>query len=188
MFSGRSRCGGMGEERDGHRFRGGRHWGARGGGGIRRGRLFDQGDLRLIALSLIAERPRHGYELIKVIEDALGGAYSPSPGVVYPTLTLLEELGHIALDSAQGGKKLYAITEAGRGFLVDNESAVSAARARLDAAQAAYGAGPPPQILRAMENLRTALRIKLSRGALSAEQIATIAKTLDEAAGGVERA
>jgi len=188
MFSGRGRCGGMGEDRDGHRFRGGRHWSGRGGGEFRRGRLFDQGDLRLIALSLIAERPRHGYELIKAIEDALGGAYSPSPGVVYPTLTLLEELGHIALDSAEGGKKRYAITEAGRAYLVENETAVSAARARLDAAQAAYGAGPAPQILRAMENVRTALRIKLSRGALTAEQVTAIAKLLDDAAAGVERA
>jgi DNA-binding PadR family transcriptional regulator len=188
MFSGRGRCGGVHEQRDGHRFRGSRHWGARGGGGYRRGRLFDQGDLRLIALSLIAEKPRHGYELIKAIEDALGGAYSPSPGVVYPTLTLLEELGHIALESAEGGKKRYAITEIGRAYLEENDAAVSAARARLDAASEAFGGGPAPQILRAMENVRTALRLKLARGGLTAEQVAAIAKILDDAAAGVERA
>lgn len=184
------RCGGMREEMSGARFRGGRHWGARAGGrsGFRRGRLFDQGDLRLIALSLIAEKPRHGYELIKAIEDALGGAYAPSPGVVYPTLTLLEDLGHITLASEEGGKKLYAVTDEGRAYMAENEAAISAARARLDAAAEAFGGGPAPQILRAMENVRTALRIKLAHGTLSAEQVAAIAKILDDAAAGVEKA
>ena len=185
-------CGhGMREEMDGMRFRGGRHWGARHGGrggGFRRGRLLDQGDLRLIALSLIAEKPRHGYELIKAIEDALGGAYAPSPGVVYPTLTLLEELGHVALQSEAGGKKLYAITAEGRAFLADNEPSVSAARARLDAASEAFGGGPAPQIIRAMENMRMALRLKMAHGNLTADQVAAIAKILDDAAAAVEKA
>lgn len=188
----RRHCGhGIREEGYGMRFRGGRHWGARfggRGGGFRRGRLFDQGDLRLIALSLIAEKPRHGYELMKAIEDALGGAYAPSPGVIYPTLTLLEEMGHVALHSEDGGKKLYAITDAGRAFLTENEAAVSAARARLDAASEAFGGGPAPQIIRAMENLRTALRLKMARGDLTPEHVAAIARVLDEAAAKVENA
>src|SRR3977135_4353694 len=72
--------------------RDGRHWHRGGRGGL--GRLFAPGELRPVILNLIAEKPRHGYEIIKAIEDQVGGAYSPSPGVIYPTLTLLEELGY----------------------------------------------------------------------------------------------
>src|ERR1700675_2677186 len=85
-------------ERGFHHLRGGR------------GRIFDQGDLRFVILRLIAEKPRHGYEIIKDIEDRLAGSYSPSPGVIYPTLTLLEELGYASVTASEGGKKLYAIT------------------------------------------------------------------------------
>src|SRR5512142_2757066 len=83
----------------GHRWHGG------GRGGL--GRFFAHGNLRLVILNLIGEKPRHGYEIIRAIEDAVGGAYSPSPGVIYPTLTLLEELGFVTVESAEGGKKLY---------------------------------------------------------------------------------
>jgi DNA-binding PadR family transcriptional regulator len=86
--------------------------GPRGRGG-RMGRFFDHGDLRFVVLKLIAEKPSHGYELIKAIETAAGGAYTPSPGVVYPTLTLLEELGYVTAGDAGGGKKLYTITAEG---------------------------------------------------------------------------
>ena len=90
-----------------HRFGGG-HGGTGfrhgGGGRWRSARMFEQGELRLIMLSLISEKPRHGYEIIKAIEDALAGAYAPSPGVVYPTLTLLEELGYVTLASETAGK------------------------------------------------------------------------------------
>ena len=88
----------------------GRGWGGHG----RRGRVFDQGDLRLVMLALIAEQPRHGYDIIKALEEMTGGEYSPSPGVVYPTLTLLLEQGLAETSDAEGGKKLYAATEAGR--------------------------------------------------------------------------
>src|SRR5215472_16878149 len=86
----------------GERF-GGHHHGGRGG---RMGRVFDHGDLRYVLLQLIADKPRHGYELIKAIEEKFGGTYSPSPGVIYPTLTLLEELGHVQQEAATGTKKL----------------------------------------------------------------------------------
>src|ERR1700756_1136866 len=88
------------DERYGGRFR-------RGGG--RAGRLFDYGELRYVVLALIEEKPRHGYEIIKAIEDRSAGTYSPSPGVIYPTLTLLEEIGHATVTEA-AGKNLYAIT------------------------------------------------------------------------------
>src|SRR5277367_721362 len=104
-------------EREG-RTRDGRGYG-------RRGRVFDHGDLRLVVLQLIAEKPRHGYEIIKAIEEKVGGAYSPSPGVVYPTLTMLEELGHVTV-AEQDGKKLHALTDAGREYLDANRPAIDA--------------------------------------------------------------
>ena len=108
------------------RFGEGPRWGGHGegrGGGrgdwFRVGRMLAQGDLKLLALALIAEQPRHGYELIKLIEDKTRGAYSPSPGVVYPTLTFLEEAGYVTAES-EGAKKRYTITDEGRAYLEKN--------------------------------------------------------------------
>ena len=92
----------------------GRGPGAGGGGGRGRGRMFDNGDLRLVVMQLLSERPRHGYEIIKALEERVGGGYSPSPGVVYPTLTLLEELGHASVTDERAGRKLYTLTPDGR--------------------------------------------------------------------------
>lgn len=149
------------------------------------GRFFDHGDLRLVVLKLIADKPSHGYELIKAIETAAGGAYTPSPGVVYPTLTLLEELGYVVASEAGGGKKLYTITPEGEAFLVSNEQPVRSLFERM-AEAASTSAAFSPQILRARENLKTALRLKLHGGQLTAEQIAGIAKALDDAAAAIE--
>ncbi|MBL8549956.1 MAG: PadR family transcriptional regulator [Hyphomonadaceae bacterium] len=167
---------------------GGRHGGGMGGGGWgrHRGRMFDQGDLRLITLKLIEEKPRHGYDIIKAIEESLGGAYAPSPGVVYPTLALLVDEGHVSV-SEEGGKKLHTITDAGRKFLADNAATIEGVNRRLDAARERFGAGPPPQIVRAMENLRMALRLKLERGPLPQDKVAAIAAALDFAAQQVEQ-
>jgi DNA-binding PadR family transcriptional regulator len=110
---------------------GGRH-GMGGGEMMRAGRMLAQGDLRLIALALIAEQPRHGYEIIKVLEDKTAGWYSPSPGIVYPTLTYLEEAGYVTVQ-ADGAKKLYTITEEGRAHLAGNQDFVDAVLARLSA-------------------------------------------------------
>jgi DNA-binding PadR family transcriptional regulator len=104
------------------------------GGGemMRAGRMLAQGDLRLIALALIAEQPRHGYEIIKVLEDKTAGWYSPSPGIVYPTLTYLEEVGYLTAQM-EGAKKLYTITEEGRAHLGENRDFVDAVLERLEA-------------------------------------------------------
>jgi DNA-binding PadR family transcriptional regulator len=157
------------------------------GGGRGLGRVFDHGDLRFVILQLIAEKPRHGYELIKAIEEKLAGAYSPSPGVVYPTLTMLEELGYATQSAGEGSKKLYAVTEEGAAFLAANKDAVAAVFARMNEASQAYAGGPSPQILRAMENLRMALRLRLSRGPLTEEQVRAVTASLDAAAVAVER-
>lgn len=158
----------------------------RGRGGRRGGRVFDHGELRLVVLALIAEQPRHGYEIIKAIEERLAGSYSPSPGVIYPTLTLLEELGHATM-SEHDGKKQYAITPDGTAWLQANHAAVAAATARMREVNATHGGGPAPEIIRAMENLKLAMRLRQGRGPLTSEQARTIAAALDAAAIAVER-
>jgi DNA-binding PadR family transcriptional regulator len=153
-----------------------RHWGRFGGGGrgfgggdiLRAGRMLATGDLRLIALALIAEQPRHGYEIIKVLEDKTEGWYSPSPGIVYPTLTFLEEAGYVTA-ATEGAKKLYTITDEGRGYLDENRDFVDAVLERLSAVgqkiagmRRRFGGGGPeeepeglPRLVRAaLENLR----------------------------------
>src|SRR6202140_4373716 len=92
---------------------------------LRGGRMLAQGDVRLILLALIAEAPRHGYEIIKLIEDKTEGGYSPSPGIVYPTLTYLEEAGLLTAQ-VEGTKKLYTITDEGRAYLDQNRDFVDA--------------------------------------------------------------
>jgi DNA-binding PadR family transcriptional regulator len=169
---------------DSQQFGHGRH-GHSGRTGL--GRFFAHGDLRLVILHLIAEKPRHGYEIIKAIEEQVGGAYSPSPGVIYPTLTLLEELGHVTVSPGDGAKKLHSITTEGRAYLDAYRPAVDALLARMDEASRVHGGGPAPQIVRAMENMKLALRLRLSRGPLSEEQINAVAAAIDGAATSVER-
>ncbi len=156
-------------------------WGRFGFFGARR-RMFDQGDVRLVILKLISEKPAYGYELIKAIEDRLGGAYAPSPGIVYPALTLLEEQGLIRVESTDGPRKLYAITPDGEKVLEQNRELVEAIFGRMAEVNARFGGGSSPQILRAMQNLRFALRLRLSQGPLSAEEAARITSLLDNAA------
>jgi DNA-binding PadR family transcriptional regulator len=100
-------------------------WGGHGRGrGFRRGRVFEQGDLKYVILKMLAEKPRHGYEIIKELEERFGGAYSPSAGTVYPTLTLLEDLGYASVIPEEGGKKVYSITPEGEKYLEENKGAV----------------------------------------------------------------
>lgn len=100
------------------------------GGNFRIGRMLASGDLRLVALFLIEQQPRHGYDLIKAIEEKSAGFYTPSPGIVYPALTFLEEAGYVTSE-ADGNKKLYTITEEGRAHLADNREAIESTLAFL---------------------------------------------------------
>jgi DNA-binding PadR family transcriptional regulator len=168
-----------------------RHWRGRFGGrwegfehgfGAGRERFFDNGHLRLVILQLIAEKPSYGYEIIKTLEERLAGAYSPSPGVVYPTLTLLEEEGLATVASTEGNRKLYAATDQGKEYLKANKVQLKAIFGRIDEAGRAFGRGRSPQVMRAMMNLKYALGMRLSRGGLSAEQVSKIAEALDAAA------
>lgn len=113
----------------GHGGRGG----GRGGPGdmFRAGRMLADGDLKLITLSLLAEAPRHGYDIIKALEERTSGIYSPSPGVVYPTLTFLEEAGYAA-SAADGNKKVFSITEAGQAHLADNREMIDGVLEHLE--------------------------------------------------------
>ena len=93
-------------------------------GGGRRGRMFGQGDLKYVILQLLDEKPRHGYEIIKELEDRFGGMYSPSPGTVYPTLTMLEDMGYAGATPEESGKRIYQITDEGRRYLAENRDTV----------------------------------------------------------------
>jgi DNA-binding PadR family transcriptional regulator len=163
-------------------------FGGRGFRGGRPGRMFDQGDLRWIVLQLIAEQPRHGYEIIKEIGERMGGGYSPSPGVIYPTLTLLEELGYVAVASEEGGRKLYRATDEGRAQLEERRAAVDELLEKMRHVRERSAGGAPAPVTRATENLKTALRLKLEQGPLSEDQVRAVAEALDGAAIAIERA
>jgi DNA-binding PadR family transcriptional regulator len=158
----------------------------RGFGGGGRERLFDNGELRLVILQLVSEKPSYGYEIIKAIEERLSGGYAPSPGVVYPTLTLLEEEGFATVSSAEGGKKLYTVTEAGVELLKANQQAIKAIFGRMDQAGKAFGRGRSPQIMRAIGNLMFALKMRAGQGNLSPEQVRKIVEAVDAAARAID--
>lgn len=158
----------------------------RGAGG--RTRLFAQGDLRLVVLSLLQERPRHGYEVIKAIEERVGGDYSPSPGVIYPTLTLLSELGYARISAEEGERKQYAITEPGAQFLAGQKATLDAVLERLDSAGRSGHAMRTPEVQRALQNFRMALHMRMAKGKLTREQVRAVVEAIDAAAVAVERA
>lgn len=166
-----------------------RRGGGFGGGGGRSRRMFDGSELRLVLLKLIADAPRHGYELIKAIETLTGGAYAPSPGVVYPTLTLLDEMELIAEQASEGSRKRFAVTDAGRAHLDEQAETVATLMARLEAlaAQRAQGEGEGAPVRRAMHNLRHAVMDRVKRADASPELLHEIAALIDEVAQKVER-
>jgi DNA-binding PadR family transcriptional regulator len=163
-----------------HRGFGGPRDHDRGFGGGRE-RHFDNGELRFVILQLIADKPSYGYEIIKAIEERLSGGYAPSPGVVYPTLTMLEEEGY-AVSSTESNKKRYVATESGLEYLKENKVVVKAIFGRMEQAAKVFGRGRSPQIMRAIMNLRYALKIRTERGNLSPEQTSKIAEAIDAAA------
>ncbi|WP_238564900.1 PadR family transcriptional regulator [Sphingobium bisphenolivorans] len=168
------------------RFEGGPSGGRGGRGGGRR-RLFTNDALKLILLKLIADSPRHGYDLIREIEGLSAEAYAPSPGVVYPTLTLLADMGLIAEQPGKGSRKLFAITEAGSAHLSTNTAAAAEALERLAslAKRAERTDGAP--IRRAMHNLSMAVRARLEKEGADAQTMFDVASLIDEAATKIER-
>jgi len=136
---------------------------------------------------MIAEQSRHGYELMKAIEQRMGGSYSPSPGVIYPTLSWLEDMGYATVETVDTGRKRYRITAEGEAFLTANRGAVDDLLARIGPAGERTPDGVPAPVLRAMENLKLALRLRLRRGPLEQDVAQIIAAALDAAAQAVER-
>jgi len=171
---------------------GGGFFGGFGRGGFRSGRKFAAADLHLIILALLEEKPRHGYELIKALEERSGGFYAPSPGMIYPALTYLEEIGHATFE-ADGAKKLYSITDAGRRHLEENRDAVATmfrelehVGSRMDDVRRAFSgegrrdedddSGPrgSKEFHAARQELKAAVRAKRSCSAEEARRIAGI--------------
>jgi DNA-binding PadR family transcriptional regulator len=177
------------DEIGGERIRHGGSEGHRGRGfGGRHGRPFDYGELRLLVLSMIGDEPRHGYELMKAIEERMGGAYSPSPGAIYPTLAWLEDMGYASVEAELNGRKRYRVTGEGRAFLAANRAPIEAMLLRIGG----HGGGGrydgvPSPIVRGMENLKLALRLRLKDAPLDDAAVEFIAEALDEAAKAVER-
>ncbi|MEO7178540.1 MAG: PadR family transcriptional regulator [Allosphingosinicella sp.] len=180
---------GFGRPRGGH---GGPDWAEDfhfGGGGPRgrRGRMFESGELRLVLLKLIADQPRHGYDLIRAIEELTHGSYAPSPGVVYPTLTMLQDMGLIQEAAAEGTRKAYSITAEGEAHLAERSDEVEALIERLTGAgEGKRRAGGKP-IQRAVANLLSALWHRVTADDTSEERLHEIAAILDEAAQKIER-
>jgi DNA-binding PadR family transcriptional regulator len=161
---------------------GGRHGGD--GPGRRRG-LYDSEELRLVLLSLIAEQPRHGYDLIREIEQRTGGVYAPSPGIVYPTLTMLQDMGLIAESDTPGTRKVYALTPEGISHLAQHRQEADALLARITELGAAQKGDRAP-VRRALRNLYGALVEKLARTE-DDELMHRIAALLDEVTQKIER-
>jgi DNA-binding PadR family transcriptional regulator len=188
------------DHHQGHHFgplggsRGGRHGFGRGdwrgsdeGRGGRRRRVFDSNELRLVLLKLIADQPRHGYELIRAIEDLTGGFYVPSPGVVYPTLTMLHEMGQIEEAASGGARKAFAVTAEGTALLAEKKEEVAALFARLAELATARERTDGGPIRRAMQNLRMVLISRLESGEARTETLHQVAAILDDAAQKIER-
>ena len=157
--------------------------------GHRRRRPFDYGALRLIALAMIAEQPRHGYEIMRAIEDRTGGGYSPSPGVIYPTLSWLEDMGYARSDS-EGGRRRYRILPPGAAFLEANRPALSEIEAQAGSRGGARTREqtPAPEAVRAaMDGLKQALRARFAGGSVDAATIDEIAAAIRSAADHVKR-
>lgn len=170
----------------------GRHrgeaWGEESGHpGRGRRRVFDAAELRLVLLKLLKDQPRHGYDLIRAVEELTAGAYSPSPGVVYPTLTLLADMGHIAEEASEGSRKTYAITPEGNAFLEARKAEVEALMARLTEMASVRERVDATSIRRAMGNLRTVLMNRLGGEDASPETLHAVTAILDEAAQKIER-
>lgn len=143
-------------------------------------RVFAPGDLKLLLMELIATEPRHGYDLIRHIESLFDGAYSPSPGVIYPTLTFLEESDWITGQTA-AGKKRYAATDAGRAWLAEQSLALESMRTRIELSRRALaGHSRPPEIHEAVGNLRHALR--LHHGRWTPDEVERVSRLLNDTA------
>jgi len=161
--------------------------GRRGRGGPFRGsRMFEQGDLKYVILQLLEEKPRHGYEIIKALEERFGGMYSPSAGTVYPTLTLLEDMGYQPVSVEEGGKKIYSITDEGRTYLAQNRSAVDDIFDRITELGSTFLSDAVMDVNRAIKDVAQATYRGAPRVFRDKEAVTKIRETLDRATKEIE--
>lgn len=158
-----------------------------GGGHSRRSKLFDSAQFQLLLLSLIDHKERHGYELMREIEERTRGIYTPSPGIVYPTLTLLVEMGMIEETDTGGNRKSFRITGEGRKLLEERAKQVTMLHGRLDAISDKAGRADSAPARRAMTNLRQVLMDRLSKPGTTDAHMLEAARMIDEVAGNIER-
>ena len=161
-------------------------FGPRGGGGRRR-RMFGSGELRLVLLRLVADQSRHGYELIKAIEELTEGAYAPSPGTIYPTLSLLEDEGAITPVAGDETRKAFQATDAGRTELEERADEVDALFERLSGHGEHRRAYATPEMFRAVGNLASVLKNRARSGKLDDDTVREIVDLVDELAKKIER-
>ncbi|HVN93275.1 MAG TPA: PadR family transcriptional regulator [Terracidiphilus sp.] len=182
-FGGRGEDPGFGGRGGGFGGGFGRHGFGRGFGG--RERMFDAGEIRLVILRLLQGQPSYGYQLMKTMEERLGGGYTPSAGVVYPTLTMLEEEGLIAAQTE--GKKVYSVTEEGAKYLEANKERVGRLFERLEETGRGFRRGRAPELMKAFMDLRGAVMSKVWRRGASPEQIKKIAEAIHRAAEEIDK-
>jgi DNA-binding PadR family transcriptional regulator len=166
---------------------GGEEWGGGWGRGRGRRRMFDAGELRLVLLKLIADQPRHGYDLIRAIEELTHGVYAPSPGIVYPTLTMLQDMGLIEEAKGEGSRKAFQVTAEGEVHLAEKAEEVAALLERLEEAGSDQRKAGGAPIKRAVGNLLSALWHRATRDDMDEARLHEIAAILDEAAQKIER-
>src|SRR5690606_2464667 len=152
-----------------------------------RERQFGRAELRLLLLKLIAEQPRHGYDLIKAMEELSGGHYSPSPGVIYPALALLADEGLIAEQASDDQRRKLAITAAGEAALAEEAEETERVMERLTGLAERADRHRAPSIERAAANLFTAVGQRMGEGSEDGDLAHRIAEILDEAAQRIER-
>ena len=154
----------------------------RGHHGGRRQRFFGHGELRLVLLSILKDNASHGYELIKAIESLTQGNYTPSPGVIYPSLDLLQDQGLITIQEEDGGRKRIAITAEGTRTLEENRDQLEQIQARIKARMVGHELRKNPQMKRAIDNFKAVLDLKVNQGEVSDAQLKQIIGVIDRAA------
>ena len=167
---------------EGHHHGGCEHRHGRGGGGGRRQRFFGHGELRLVILDILSREASHGYELIKEIENLTQGNYTPSPGVIYPTLDYLQDQTFITITEEENGRKRIAITVTGQQWLDENQEQLEHIQARIKARSVGFQLRKNPQMKRALDNFKAVLDLKVNQGELSDAQLKQIIGVIDRAA------
>jgi|SRR6185503_11796230 len=153
----------------------------------RAGRLFEQGDLKYVILRLLQEKPRHGYDIIKELESRFEGTYAPSPGVVYPTLTMLEDLGYAVAVPEESGKKIYEITDAGRAFLAEHRSTVDEIFDRISNFVQGLADAPMREVNHAFRRVAKAAYSTAGRHMRDGGTLERVTKILNDAADQLEQ-